>query len=133
MKLRKIILDIDRGFSFHPFVVIPKWAITIGNEASYLAHETVHWQRQKSFFRAIVWVIMYFTSKKFRFTEEVIAYGAQLKVQAAKDGLSVDRYYDHLALSLSSEYWGMCTFAEARAALVFDVQADGLPAKKVTK
>ena len=133
MKLRKIILDIDRGFSFHPFVIIPKWAIEIGNEASYLAHETVHWQRQKSFCRAIVWVIMYFTSKKFRFTEEVIAYSAQLKVQAAKDGQSVDIYYDQGALSLTSGYWGMCTYAEARAALVFDIQADDQTAKRVIK
>lgn len=119
----QIIFNAARGFTLRPFMIIPKWATkTETLKASYTAHEQTHYQRQKNFFFAVWWVLRYFTSKKFRFEEEVLAYANEIRV-LRKAGLNPSK--DKYAKILSEEYWGACNQAEAFSALTAELALNG--------
>lgn len=104
-------LPISRGFTFHPFIVIPEWATkTEAIKASYLAHEQTHYERQKNFFYALWWVFRYFASKKFRFEEEVTAFASEIKTLKA---LGQKPKVSDFARTLSEQYWGACDYQTA--------------------
>lgn len=101
---------INRGFSFNPFIVIPKWA---KGDTAYLEHEKAHFNRQSLF--PIWWVTKYFLSKQFRLQEELIAYKAEIKEkQRTNRGVAITAY----ARCLSQLYWGMIGYDNAIAEVV---------------
>lgn len=107
----RLTLNVTRGFTLRPLMVIPKWATkTEALKASYVAHEQTHYERQKNFFYALWWVFRYFTSKKFRFEEEVAAFVNEIKTLKA---LGQKPKVIDFAKILSEQYWGACDYQTA--------------------
>ena len=104
-------LPVKRGFTFRPLIVIPKWASkTEALKVSLVAHEQTHYERQKNFFFALWWVFRYFTSKSFRFNEEIPAFTNELR---ALKGLGQKPKVSDFAKTLSEQYWGACDYQTA--------------------
>ena len=101
---------INRGFSFNPCIIIPIWA---KDDSAYLEHEKTHYGRQSVF--PVMWVIQYFSDKKFRLQEELLAYKAEIKERMRTErGISIHGY----ARSLFSLYWGMISYDDAIVEIV---------------
>ena len=111
MKPIIISLPMDRGFSFYPFIVLPKRVVGTIQEIPYTKHETTHWERQGIF--ALIWVIRYLISKKFRMQEETVAFANEIR---AYKNINID-VIPHKAKSMATQFWGMCTVEEATSAL----------------
>lgn len=116
-----IIVPFDRGFTIRPIIAIPK---RVANDpaykAAYIAHEQTHYDRQKSFFGALVWIAKYFTDKQFRLDEEAKAYVNEiLSFRNAGYNPTIDGF----AKMLSEQYWGCCDFATARGKLIAGLTA----------
>ena len=126
-----IYIPLDRGFTIWPFIFIPERVRGTIAEEPYLAHEMVHCRRQAWW--TLLWVLLYFTSKRFRMREETLAHAAEITAYLGVTRINDERtfyiahllymdsertaYIDHFAHVMSSQYWGMCTMAEAREAL----------------
>lgn len=116
-----ITLPVSRGFTLRPFMVIPKWAKRdSATYDSYVAHERTHYDRQRSFFGALVWVFKYFTSKNFRFNEEVKAFAKEIKVLRLYGYPAAEEHY---AQVIAAEYWSAGTEADALVALTAELAA----------
>jgi hypothetical protein len=103
------------AFAFWRWVFIrPELA---GN-AALIAHERAHLDDQRgwlglpswlSLVSALLWVLLYFISPRFRFTAEVIGHAAQIKA----GGGTIDWAAAHIV----NRYWTLRKLAEASAAL----------------
>lgn len=103
-----IYLSINRGFSFRPFIFLPNWVKDTKEEAGYLTHEKVHYNRQWRF--PLIWIIYYYLSKSFRWQEEKLAWAAQIKVNYGTGYEVTDRRYAEI---LSTQYRGMVNYEKA--------------------
>lgn len=102
-------IDNNRGFSLWPVgIFIPIKHKGTWKEKTYIAHETTHYRRQG--WSILWWLIKYFVSKGFRFEEEKIAMSSAIRLQ---NKLGEPYYPEKLALILSTQYWDMCSYAEA--------------------
>lgn len=110
-----IYLDVERGFSFWPVIVIPKKHRGTVLEKPQVAHESDHYNRQG--WLVLWWIFRYFTSRKFRMQEETRAYKAQIAEYAKILPGREDEYTILKANSMATLYRGMCTFDEAIEAL----------------
>ena len=114
MKPIRINLPIRRGFSFYPFIIIPKRVVGTTNEIPYVAHETTHWDRQG--LTVLFWLFRYLTSTKFQMQEETIAFANEIRAYSKTD-IDLNALITTKANSMSHQYNGMCTFDEALTAL----------------
>ena len=89
-------------------MVIPAIIKGTADEPAYIAHETAHYNRQGLF--PIAWVVKYFTNKKFRFQEELLAFRAEIE---KKRELNLPVNIEDYATAMSEQYWDMCTVDEA--------------------
>ncbi len=95
----------------------------LAGKAALIAHEQAHLDDQRgwlqlpawlSLLSALVWLLLYFVSPRFRFTAEVIGHAAQVKA----DGCSVQWAAAHI----TNRYWTFCTFAEAEKAIKMELE-----------
>ena len=101
-------LNIKRGFSFKPFIGVPNNLVGTAAYDAYVAHEMTHYERQ-GYFPAI-WVAKYFTDKKFRYQEELLAFKAEI-AKMRETGIRVNIH--QFAMAMSTEYWGMIDYDTA--------------------
>jgi hypothetical protein len=93
-----------------PFVFILK-RIQGQTRDTILIHEKVHWVRQRDFL-CIPWYILYGISKKFRLSEEVLAYRTEYDYRRANN---IPYSKDTVARQLASRtYNNMVSLDEAR-------------------
>lgn len=98
-------LNIKRGFSFKPFIGVPKALMGTVMYDVIVAHENAHYGRQRLF--PLFWVIKYFMNRSFRLDEELFAYRVQI-VKMKELGLHIDIHL--FAQELSTQYWGMVEY-----------------------
>lgn len=103
-----VYLDIQRGFSFWPLIVMPKRLKGGVREQAYLEHEQTHYKRQRWW--TPIWIILYFLSKSFRWQEEKLAFKAEIE-HLINAGIPINRYL--YVEDISEDYWGMCTVQQA--------------------
>lgn len=100
-----------RCFSFWPIIALRKNLDTksdIGQ--AMIRHEKVHYNRQALW--SLLWIILYFSSKKFRWQEEKLAYKEEIQYLQFKN---IDIDYINI---LSTKYWNMCTKKEAKSLFI---------------
>jgi len=80
-----------------------------------IAHETVHCKQQKNFFYAIYWWVKYITNSKFRYSQELPAYRAQLSRigEEYRDYETRRRFRVAIAGIMSDRYNKMVDFKKA--------------------
>jgi len=95
-----------------------EWKQYVKNKAttrlrSLIVHESVHTSQQLST-GLTIWMICYFTSTKFRWEEEKVAYEAGWRVEVIAGEIYTDGDYESFANDVSGVmYYGMITHDEA--------------------
>lgn len=100
-------LNIDRGFCFYPFIILPSWADKDPFiKGSLLHHELIHFNQQS---KDCLFFIKYLF-KKYRWQYEREAYKAEIQFKRNNHMPISITYYVN---TLVNDYWGMCDRVEA--------------------
>lgn len=100
--------------TIYPDIFYPQQSTPPDQYPAIIAHETVHLAAQKAV-GVKRWLWRYFTSKRFRFDEEVTAMRVELTYRTADDRIV---RMDEMARQLSSSmYFWCCTYDQAMTAL----------------
>ena len=97
----------DRGWAMWPWYFIPSWCVGTRREAAYVEHEKTHCRRQR--WITPVWWIRWRLSRKFRWSEESLAFRKEIEI-ALKSGSFNKDYY---AKELSENYYGLISYEGA--------------------
>lgn len=91
-------------------VVIPR---------DYIRHEEVHMAQQKQAGGPELWWDRYFAEPAFRASQEIEAYGIQLRYIRKNNG-KTQQALEHFATALSSPLYGNCITTEDAAKAIFE-------------
>ena len=104
-------LPVKRGYSFWPFIIIPRSVHGADREAT-IAHEQVHFKRQQPWkASSIGWLPRYIADKDFRWREEKRGLEAQIrKLQELRRVID----YEEFINKVYAQYHNMASLEEIR-------------------